>query len=160
LSSCTYEEYAGASHYLRVFADLQAKAGASASGSSKEAVEVLCKGLACLWLPKARSAAARQRAMEDEAVAQRATRIARLKPAVIDAMFLLAQSGLKTVVERFPAVFTSDGGGEESWGHAEVVMSLAGDKFGDVDETARRKLYTILRYIEWKIEHSGKEKNS
>jgi hypothetical protein len=156
LSGCTYEEFAGASHYLRTFADLQAK-----EAGSREALGALCRGLACLWLPKARSAEARQRAMEDDAVARRAKLIERLKPAVIDAMFLLAQSAMKTVVERFPTVFSGDGDGDgnESWGHAEVVMSLAGDKFGNVEETARRKLYAILRYIEWKIANCDKNKD-
>jgi transcription elongation factor Elf1 len=34
---------------------------------------------------------------------------------------------------------------------------LGGAKFGNVEETARRKLCTLLRYIEWKIEYSGKD---
>jgi hypothetical protein len=94
--------------------------------------------------------------MSDEAVARRAKRIARLNPATVSAMLLLAQSGMKRVVEAFPTVFTDDGDGDGSWGHAEVIINLAGAKLGTVDETARRKLYTILKYIEYQVKTAVK----
>jgi hypothetical protein len=152
LSACTYEQYAGADVRIRQFLRLR-------QHDAKAAQRSLLLGLACLWLPPARSAAQRRRAMQDEDIARRAGWIARLRPATLDAMLLAAQGGIAQVVERFPRVFTSDGSEGDGWGHAGVVLSLSGSKFGSVEETANTKLYTLLMYVDMKLEELEKRKN-
>jgi hypothetical protein len=149
LSSCTYEQYAGADVSLRQVAGLQKSDAAAAH-------RALCRGLACLWLPRVKTPAAMARALTEESIARRSLRIARVRPALLEAMFLTAQSGMRQVVERFPSVFTSSGKDEDPWGHAGLIVTLAGDKFGDVEKTAATKLYTLLMYVEMKVAEAEK----
>jgi hypothetical protein len=151
LSSCTYEQYAAADISLRRLASLQ-------TSDAEAAHRALCRGLACLWLPKVRRPAALARALTEESVARRSRRIARLNPALLEAMLLAAQSGLRQVVERFPQVFTSSSEDSDAWGHAGLIVSLAGAKFGDVEKTAATKLYTLLLYVEMKVAEAEQAK--
>ena len=151
LSSCTYEQYAGADNGLRRMAMLQ-------KSDPEAARRAMCQGLACLWLPRAKNPAALARAMAEESVARRARRIARLPAAVVEAMLLTAQSGVRQLAERFPQVFAADGDDESDnpWGHAGLIVNLAGEKFGDVEKTAATKLYTLLMYVDIKVREAEK----
>jgi hypothetical protein len=145
MRSCSYEEYAASDTHLRSwFNAKQAK--------EENADRYLHMALAVLWRPKGKI-------YDDRTVERRAKKIAKLPPESIDAMFLFVDGCFKEIVETFPRVFTGEDSGEEDgYGHAGLILDLAGSKFGDIEKTAATNLYTILMFVDMKIVEVEKQK--
>lgn len=54
-------------------------------------------------------------------------------------------SSRKELFNRYPIPMSDDGG--EGYGYAGLILSLAGDKFGDAEKTAQTDLVTILIHL-------------
>lgn len=67
-----------------------------------------------------------------------------------------------TLIDSFPHVFSSEeesNGSEQSYGHAGIMLELAGPKFGNIEQTADTPVWTIMMYLEQESIKAEKLKN-
>lgn len=89
----------------------------------------------------------------------RAKAFSRLPAEYKDAVYLFIAGSLRHIMQSFPRVFASDteDNQDENYGHAELILDLAGTKFGDIEKTQYTPLYTILMYLEHEARKSEKK---
>lgn len=79
-------------------------------------------------------------------------KVAKWKPELKLAIFIFVASCRKKIIERYPVLFKKKAAGEstanEATDYAELVLRLAGTKFGDDEETFNKPVHTILKYLE------------
>ena len=115
--------------------------------------QALDKLMCALYAPKNKKGA-RQPIPEDDIKAQRemAARMARQPLAVKLAALVFFESCIAALHREFPRIFSgqdeSGGNGEGRFGPIGLIIEVAGEKFGNVDQTAEANLYTLLTYLE------------
>lgn len=79
-----------------------------------------------------------------------------------DAVYMFVAGCFKHITEAFPRIFTPSGEGSDdpSWGHAGIIIDLAGPKFGDIEKTQNTNLYTILIYLDKQAQEAEKTQNT
>lgn len=93
----------------------------------------------------------------------RAKTFSRLPAEWKDAAYLFVVGSIRQIMRSFPRIFT-DGqevneAQDESYGHAEVILDLAGGKFGDIEKTQNTPLHTILLYLEHEARKAEKKQS-
>lgn len=80
-----------------------------------------------------------------------------------DAAYLFVAGSIRQIMQSFPRIFTdgqeADDTQDENYGHAEVILDLAGGKFGDIEKTQYTPLYTILMYLEHEARKAEKKQS-
>lgn len=80
-----------------------------------------------------------------------------------DAAYLFVAGSIRRMMRLFPRIFTDsqDTGDtqDENYSHAEVILDLAGGKFGDIEKTQYTPLYTILMYLEHEAQKAEKKQS-
>lgn len=91
----------------------------------------------------------------------RAKTFSRLPAEWKDAAYLFVAGSLRHITQTFPRIFTDsrnpDETQDEGYGHAQIILDLAGGKFGDLEKTQYTPLYTILMYLEHEARKSEKK---
>lgn len=93
----------------------------------------------------------------------RAKTFSRLSAEWKDTAYLFVSGCLRQIMRSFPRIFTdgqdTDDAQDENYGHAEVILDLAGGKFGDIEKTQYTPLYTILMYLEHEARRAEKKQS-
>lgn len=91
-----------------------------------------------------------KKGFEERHIQAKARYFSKLPSDIKDAIYLYALGSFRLVADTFPRIFSGDP--EETdgpdYGHAGIILDLAGGKFGDIDKTQETSLYTILMYLD------------
>lgn len=114
--------------------------------------EALTRLICALYAPRNKKGA-RQPIPEDDIKAQKkmAAHMAALPLTVKWAALVFFESCTVALHREFPMVFngqTESDNGEGRFGPIGLIIEVAGEKFGNVDQTAEANLYTLLTYLE------------
>ena len=150
LRNCSYLEYATADGKLREW-DALAKAG-----KHEQATAALLEAIAVFWRPKKRfiwlrkifntyNGDARQ-TFNVATVSGRAKQLRNLPTEKLEAAMMFIDASYRHITEEFSEVFSDKGESGDGFGHAGLLLDLAGTKFGTLNETSATSLYTLLLY--------------
>lgn len=147
LRNCSYVEYATTEQKLRLW-DSYATAG-----DHERASVALLEAIAVFWRPEKRFIRIRKllntyngdprQAFNEASIAQRAQQLKKLPAEKLEAAMLFIDASYRHIVEEFSEIFSTKGE-TDGFGHAGLLLDLAGDKFGPLKETANTNLYTLL----------------
>lgn len=150
LRNCSYLEYATADGKLREW-DALAK-----NGKHEQAAAALLEAIAVFWRPKKRFIWLRKlfntyngdsrQTFNVATVTSRAKGLRNLPAEKIEAAMMFIDASYRHITAEFSEVFSDKGESSEGFGHAGLLLDLAGTKFGTLNETSATSLYTLLLY--------------
>jgi hypothetical protein len=93
----------------------------------------------------------------------RAKAFSRLPVEWKDAVYMFVTGSIRQIISSYPRIFSSSGESgnalEDTYGHAELILDLAGGKFGDIEKTQNTPLHTILLYLEHEARKAEKKQS-
>lgn len=98
----------------------------------------------------------------ENVVAARAAAFAKLPRGAKLAVLLQYTAWRENLVLQFPLVFappTDEERGRPNYGWLAVLLNLAGDKFGDDEQTARKNIYIILAHLQIQLANKPTQDN-